>query len=269
MARVLYKYRNIGDLKNEELDPYLCKLLEGELYFSDPKDFNDPFDCKLTFVIQGTDDELRNDMIRRGNPPDIVEMIIKTMSREAIAALSVKDANRKFDLSRVFCLGRDQKNKLMWAHYGQYHYGVCVGIGTVSYNDESYVQVRPRQLKVGVPTPDERLIPLIPIEYSVSRPEPVNILRSRPDGLMRFLKTKSIDWQYEQEERLTLPVEWLLTNPVKIPLQTIREVIFGLRTPTTMRKKLIDFSRKLGHQEFYEIIENERTYDLEIRKIAI
>jgi hypothetical protein len=48
---IFYKYRPlIDDTKSSGINENTLRLLEhGELYFSKPKDFNDPFDCKIEY----------------------------------------------------------------------------------------------------------------------------------------------------------------------------------------------------------------------------
>ncbi len=48
--KLFYKYRSIGEY-TEKL------LINNELYFNDPSEYNDPFDCKVNYFHKGTRDE--------------------------------------------------------------------------------------------------------------------------------------------------------------------------------------------------------------------
>lgn len=49
--KVLYKYEPFNELK-------IQSLVRDEIYFSPPKDFNDPFDCKPCLSVNSTNLEL-------------------------------------------------------------------------------------------------------------------------------------------------------------------------------------------------------------------
>ena len=51
----LYKYRS---LKDKSYEHTINILKNGELYFIDPTEFNDPFDCSVDKIDKFTDEEL-------------------------------------------------------------------------------------------------------------------------------------------------------------------------------------------------------------------
>ncbi len=85
MAR-LYKYYSISDEDN--LHRIIDLINTKEIYLSDGKNFNDPFDIRIT-------------------------------SRKSGKLKFVK----KF---RILCLTSSYNNKLMWSHYADSHRGICV-----------------------------------------------------------------------------------------------------------------------------------------------
>jgi len=265
---VLYKYRSIGDEKEETLDPYLLKLLDGELFLSDPKSFNDPFDGKFTFCAEGTDEEIAADMRRRGQSDEWIEKTLRTNTREQIQERFFTNYDRYFDVIRIFCLSTSATNKLMWSHYAEKHSGVCVGLEEVYINREPYLRIRPNQLNERIISTDSRLLPVLNVVYHESRPKPFNVLRDGAEDLRRFILTKSLDWSYECEVRVLAAKDALLKNPLKMPQEQIKEIVFGLRSPKILRERLLSLM-KGKNIEMYEIIENERNYTLAKRQIAI
>ena len=67
-SKILYKYRDWSNSDHRHL------LTDGELFLSSPKDFNDPFDCRIShdFSLLNTDEKII-DFVNRlisKNPPD-------------------------------------------------------------------------------------------------------------------------------------------------------------------------------------------------------
>ena len=91
MAR-LYKYYSIDD--DVKFQRILDLLETNEIYLSDGKDFNDPFDIRVTS--------------RKNKKLNFV---------------------KKF---RVLCLTSSYRNKLMWSHYADAHQGICITIETLT-----------------------------------------------------------------------------------------------------------------------------------------
>lgn len=55
MPSILYKYRNWKD------DYHKGLLTHNEIYFASPKDFNDPYDCRITErFVNRTPEEIEN-----------------------------------------------------------------------------------------------------------------------------------------------------------------------------------------------------------------
>ena len=264
---VLYKYRNIGDINKGIIDPYTLSLLtEGDIYFSDPKTFNDPFDCKFTFTIDGTDDELKENMRQKGQSEEWIAEIFRTMSRKQIYEEYFVTLNERIDLLKVFCLAEDCENTLMWSHYGQNHYGICVGIKVFDYGGWPNIKFRGNQLLTISSGYDSRYIPAFPINYTNKRPKQHNVLRDGSDDFNRFVLTKSMDWKYEKERRLIMPAPLLIKNPVKITLNKINEIIFGLRTPKLLIDKIVMLTKEIEGISFFKIYDNDKNFILEKRE---
>ncbi|MFM5095678.1 DUF2971 domain-containing protein [Aeromonas rivipollensis] len=86
----------------------------------------------------------------------------------------------------VLSLSRTANNILMWFHYADNHRGFVVEF---KY-DMDILSSKAHRLESLFPTP---------VEYETSRP--IHKMSEQFDPIKHFL-TKSIDWQYEQEERV-------------------------------------------------------------------
>lgn len=117
-------------------------LASRTVYCSKPRDFNDPWDCRPFFnteILRDPEENERHitwavDICRRRTPMperDIEKM--RTSLRndlpnatELIRAISDSMAEAIDRQYRVYCLGPDAGNLLMWSHYADRHKGVCL-----------------------------------------------------------------------------------------------------------------------------------------------
>lgn len=117
-------------------------LTSRAIYCSKPGDFNDPWDCKPFFNTEILSDpeenerhiawavdicRLRTSMSGR----DIENMKSSLRSDrpktiELIRDISISMAEAIDQQYRVYCLGPDAGNLLMWSHYADRHKGVCL-----------------------------------------------------------------------------------------------------------------------------------------------
>jgi hypothetical protein len=116
---------------------------------------------------------------------------------------------------RIYCLGKNVKNLLMWAHYADGHKGICIEFDT---NNEVFSTA----YRVEYVT-----------EYPVWR-------LYDPKQTFFHLLTKVKDWEYEQEFRLiaqerqgTINQECLTANGnlLEISENAIRSIIVGCNAP--------------------------------------
>lgn len=109
------------------------------------------------------------------------------------------------DKFKVVCLSQDPANILMWSHYADFHKGMCLGFYhetltyAVNYSDEF-----PR------------------IDFKNNDPKLKGL------QMYRVIHSKSKQWEYEKERRITLTpgTRSEQTYPGELFL-----IIFGLRTP--------------------------------------
>jgi hypothetical protein len=91
----------------------------------------------------------------------------------------------------VLCLTRTQRHLLMWSHYAEGHRGMLL-----EFDDENACFRR------NVPG-TEFQGRLIPVTYSDSRPP---VTSGTADAIARCLTSKALEWAYEQEVRMFLPL---------------------------------------------------------------
>src|SRR5436190_15045032 len=132
MPRSYYKYRHF------ESPFHLSLLVEEELYFTPPTEFNDPFDCQCSVPYFYQPDEIARKLLvqfalNNGVPEKqvgaFVEERLKTWPRTKRDKRNHSAGLAKASASRlgVFSLSLDPLNILMWSHYSSNHSGFCVG----------------------------------------------------------------------------------------------------------------------------------------------
>lgn len=144
----------------------------------------------------------------------------------------------------LVCLSRSWKNPLLWSHYAEKHTGICMGFDI------------PVRSLVSV-TYAKRLFKL-DSDPITRRP------RWSQEAKRRLLSTKSIDWKYEEEMRLLVPLDrakeesgkyfypfssklvlrnLILGSRCELPLDGIRDLVAPFEPPVVVIKSRIAFGR--------------------------
>ncbi|MGY5732340.1 DUF2971 domain-containing protein [Vibrio chemaguriensis] len=154
LPKLLYKYRAINDYSLKNLE-------EDSIWLSDPRNFNDPYDCSFTKKdeldpydssvvldmalksgIISSEDQASIEAILSSETPtttlmelsypdrpeyaqtmgDVLSTVIKEQGLGIISELS-ENMKQAF---KVCCFSEDPKSILMWSHYADYHKGFCI-----------------------------------------------------------------------------------------------------------------------------------------------
>jgi hypothetical protein len=193
--RVLYHWQRF-DSKDAELKRRLSTFLTtNKLYCSSPGAFNDPWDCRPHFntaLLQDKAELQRHaswavDVCNRRQPmsaEDTARMHDTLLSDVPYATgllVEMSEAlapviNQRY---RVYCLGPDPTNVLMWSHYANDHRGICLEFGL--RNDVMCCSLECEYLA----------------EFPMMRPYEMT-----EEEHLRVLLAKSDVWSYEKEFRL-------------------------------------------------------------------
>lgn len=182
----LYRYMPISDINIQ----YIEKLfLDKELYHSLASQFNDPFEGKPHFKLDG---KVNNPKIIRNHVIKAIHKKKGTSYKEAenlfnaalknnpnFIADTMKAANKStFENLRICCFTTSNKNLLFWSHYANSHKGFCIGF-------------------------DATVMPIsmaYKVEYSSDYPQ-ILYPMPRDQRAFRSALIKSEDWIYEDEYR--------------------------------------------------------------------
>jgi hypothetical protein len=250
MRKIVYKYLPIERLT----------YLEDEFVrFTPPGELNDPFEC---YPILPTKEEIisiintisqenltaldfskfspeESEKIRLNYKEKVNNSINAVLNnepenfQEQFYNRSVIGINYSFG---IFSLSRRWNSSLMWAHYTNSHKGFCIGF------DKEKIS----SMKTGNPL-DPTLM-LQKVEYSNKR---IKVPIERGVKIdPKILLTKSLDWEYEQEERMialiTIADKIIEMKPFnihlfKIPHSFIEEIIVGAKIDEINFNKIKEF----------------------------
>ena len=260
--------------------PHLTSTIaSGSIRFTPPHVFNDPFELKPHITAVVSESQL-NDTYDRAVKKAIAEgydnldkKTKKLTTRKEFAAMLTEQyrkqklflpdiANRTRDeitgvLDKEFknygmlCLTQNPDSLLMWAHYADSHKGFVIEF---DHNSNFFNQK---------PNTKSHLRRLHDVTYAQSRP---SMLLGDIKEFSIFL-TKSIDWAYEMEKRMLIPlseadrvinIKGEDIHLFNFPKSAVKSVILGCRMSTT------------DEQDIRNIISNDEDYaHVEIKKASV
>lgn len=237
--RFLYHWQRLNE-------PWLERTLsKDQIFLSCPNDFNDPWDCKPHFNTEILEDAEENERHvawavdvctrRTSMSKEAMEQMRTTLLTDRIKAASLLDEisagmapaiNARY---RVYCLGPDVGNLLMWAHYADNHRGVCL-----EFDLNNTV-----------------LSGALRCDYLAAFP----LMRAYDDseeGALQALLAKGDAWSYEKEYRLIAQersvaiagADSLLTDGsyLTLPKGALRSVIVGCQADHASIRSLVERS---------------------------
>ena len=242
-------------------------ITHNELYFSNPKRFNDPYDCGLPF---------------KQNPHNYDPLVIKSvLERSALNnfpelkndqnALDEKCAKQLFlilqdpkswfemnwglspeNLSEIFgvlSLTPHTNNYLMWSHYSDSHSGFCIEFDTRKLVES--IAGHFQQVNY------ENEIPYISITDALE-----------DELIVKLIYTKSIIWQYENEYRLSRIHKADFT--VEFDPKAIVAIYFGCKMKYDNQLEIINLAKeKYANTKFYKMELDNKMFNLIANEIKI
>jgi hypothetical protein len=256
IPKILYKYRSWDTKYDKSL------LLNQELYFASPDQFNDPFDCNIPLLFD--EEELAPDKIfldtlelaRKMHPlKSEIELHEITFQHhknnyladksyiQEIAKANRNEINNNFG---VLSLTEDETNFLMWSHYTNSHTGYCIGFDTLKLHQKSSGMVEPVLYK--------KEVPKVPF-FNDSKEVLIKFLRI-------FLYTKSYIWSYEKEFRISKNA--FARKVFKFPHDCVKEIIFGCLMKEDVKMGLIKTIENLYPKaNIYEMSLSKELFEIE------
>jgi len=227
--KALYRYRHLqGDHRE-----WTKKIItDSVIYFASPLSFNDPFDCKVHYQSSLSPKQLKlkySELIKK-KQPHLNRKLRREKAVADLASLSPAKFLAQMEIGMqdaannigVLSLSATNRNILLWSHYAAGHSGLCLKFQIADNN--SFLEFTQ------------------PVTYSPEYPK-IDILDSSPEEQVRaFLRTKAIDWEYEEE--------WRIIDVKKgpgyktVPHEMLSEIIFGAKMHPKDKEAIIEWVKK-------------------------
>ncbi|MCK5127087.1 MAG: DUF2971 domain-containing protein [candidate division Zixibacteria bacterium] len=248
-------------------------LTHSELYFSQPKSFNDPFDCLIEPDYSTLNDEqVKNRIkyhVKRDNPSanrkEVRRLVKKVMSEknwkdeeniERSNQWSYKYKNEKLGIN---CFSGNYQEILMWSYYACGHRGLCLKFST----KELESNFKTLQISEG------KIHEIIPVEYVPEIPK-INPIVEGNYYVPKILSLKSNLWKHEDEYRIlfhgyknqdkTLDKD---DRVYKFTSSVLKGVYFGYYMEEDVKKKILTILKNRNFDlELYNVMVNKEKFEL-------
>ena len=262
----LYRYISLDS--SEKWKRFLKLLNDNSLYFSSPKDFNDPYDAKVNFA-DGSVEEIEQYFLKvhKLQDPSATdeELLPKIRERRRIDPKYNSDWIRtkakdildpELDAVGVVCLSEKKDSILMWSHYADAHKGICL-----EFNKDVIHSNRWFYDKVQYPANNH---------YPEFK-QATDALEDTEKSVRLFLLKKSNHWAYENEWRIILDKIDVENNGndeetkryFNCPENMLTGIIFGMKTPTVLKQTIAQLAQSKSIQ-LYQAERNENSYSIDI-----
>lgn len=227
-------------------------LIERQSFkFSNPKDFNDPFDLYENLI---------NFSKHETNPPPNLTRSEKRNVTTVSEKVKIKYLQHEWKKHRnnfgISCFSKTYKSFLMWSHYSDKHTGVCIGfyVDAMKLLEDGF-------LAFGVEYEDN----FVPKPYSDLD------LKIRMETMMQYLSLKASCWSYEEETRL-INFDYFINykdNFINFSKYAeIKEVYYGLKTSKNDRLRVKKSFTKIKRKPtFYEMEPVKNKFEI-VRKMV-
>ncbi|MUJ22597.1 DUF2971 domain-containing protein [Aliivibrio fischeri] len=255
--KYLYKFRSMA---KDSIRYTERAITEQELYFSNARAFNDPFDCLPVISTEATTEEFKRylgDMFERRHPylsrksvENKITEISKDSTRNHESAALLNNLITAFDgsmsIAGVLSLAKKPDNVLMWSHYADCHQGICLKFKVCE--------------KSGFFTETHDVI------YRKERPTFNIITDNIEESGKKALLTKAKFWAYENEVRMVSSKR--PPGVYNYPVHLIEGVILGAKISLENRELVKQWIAQVESEiHLYEAVINSKSFGLDIVKI--
>lgn len=272
IPRILYKYRSVNEYS-------LKNLLDDSVWLSDPKNFNDPYDCSFhhevdldpnnadlvismaqecDLISNLTEEQIKSISESKSPTSRLLELsypdkpdygrscgeALSYVIKERVKSLVQETSEGFKQMFKICCFSEDPKSILMWSHYAGYHSGFCIGYDFYELGNE-----------------DLRARSIYPVVYSddmfdasgvFGKTQTVdNILYLNQAALM-----KSKEWSYEKEWRLVFG-NMLIQKEMSYRMPKPKHIILGTKISPDNERSI----RKICDGKNIEVLKMSMSHD--------
>lgn len=225
----IYKFVSFNQdkkLNNDKIDT----LNRKSLYMTSPLNFNDPYDCELSFnLLSGFEDFLRIGLNREQRRAIKHNQKLKSETKYETEKLQKElegDWTRLKKQMSVCCFTESVDNFLMWSHYANAYNGVCIEYDLNEIRDLKYF------LSPVLYT--DKLIRAI--DYITKEDLKKDTYNSLMKAAILSVLSKQSQWEYENEWRIINIVENDSDRYISMPPP--KTIYVGFKVDDENRKKI-------------------------------
>lgn len=262
----LYKYFSIKDKCERKHSRDIFE--HNELFFRNPKKFNDPFDCRAMLTLRDCKEkeyvkfEIGNATDSKGPLDNRQKQFYKEIAKKRynnsnknqlirnINNIIKKGLDASINQFRVLCLSETYNDILMWSHYAGGHRGFVLQFNTEALKDNFK------------PQPPQKVF------YPKKESFPSIRDFNKRKRMQSFLITKSSHWKYEKEWRI-LTLIGKGDNPqeegkvYKFKKGLITGIILGCEMEGPRKKEILEWIRKYrSHVKIHNAIKDKNCYKI-------
>lgn len=243
-----YKYMPINEFTFKN-------LLNNQIWFSSPLNFNDPFDFLIPHSINFTDEEFKKivPLLPNYSENQYEQMLIHyKQNPEELEKWSKIGIKRFTSKVRVACFCEEKTNIIMWSHYANFHKGICVKFDS-SYDKQFFHKEDWNYKK----------LPIKKVNYP-KKLKKINYFKDNNDFFINCAYTKYHKWNYEKEYRIISVVDAIQYNK-----ECLVEVNFGCKSKKQDRDEIIKFFKKCNYTnvKFLQATKCKDKFGLEFKEI--
>lgn len=229
-----YKYRPLR--QGADPHPFTASIFEKqELWFSAPKEFNDPFDCNLRLhVNDSTDDEWIKyiDLMIYQNPRSRTNLEaakngkLWKVNPSMTTGIGASTQELNYYRSSVFCLSKKPDSIPMFSYYADSHRGVAVEFSFSNLNVPCGVNYLNSVISSGGTRSG---VVFNDVLYPDGYPElNYHRLYDTPELLNNIIFAKHHEWRHEQEYRIFRRA--IPASTVNFETSLLTGVVFGCKS---------------------------------------
>ena len=230
-VNALYRYTPHTSEHRDEV------ILNSQLWFTKPENFNDPLDSRLDYRQEYSQAEIED--FWRGflqSKPDHPQKFDEILQRWGSNEKFVEQQNKVFDKFRsqmgVCCFSASPCNILMWSHYANNHKGIVYEFEPDLFQNSLSDFFTGNPIRVDYMADNEYEL----LSYALSG-------KQKKDQFVKELTTKSIDWAYEQEYRF---VDLNGHGNKAFKKESLKTIIFGAKTLSDEVERIQNLCRQYG-----------------------
>jgi hypothetical protein len=219
--------------------------------------------AQLQMVLKNTPvSKLMNLVLRKQSVSEIYDLNhLREYTKGFIAEI-----NEFMQSYRVLCVSEKNNSFIMWKIYAQNHQGIVLRILPNLKKDSKYSLFRKVEYRAKRPTMYDDAISFL--ENSLFGDQ----VGDRKKSLDRIIYTKTLDWEYEQEQRLVIPVnngqDW---NTMPYHPEEIAELYLGAKMNDSIKSEIIDLAMALNPDIgiFQSVIDIDSRILLQIQQVNL